>query len=64
MSTKKKDLVIEEIRASRRRMSLECRHDPDLLVCMVQRLQSRYGKQIRKYGRTHDGAKVALAHSA
>ena len=64
MSTRKKDLVIEEIRASRREMSAECRHDAALLIGMVQKLESRYGRQIRKYGRMREGAKAALVHSA
>jgi hypothetical protein len=41
--------IIEEVRSSRRRMSLECGHDPARLIAYLKQYNDRYAAEIKAY---------------
>ena len=41
--------AIEEIRAGRRQMSVECRHDPKELIRLLKLYDAKYARQVRMY---------------
>jgi len=45
------DKIIDEIRASRCRMSQECGHDMSRYVAYLKQFNSRYRAQVRRYER-------------
>jgi len=47
------DLVIEEVRRSRCRMSEQCGHDVTRYLQFLQDFNSRYAAQVRKYRESH-----------
>ncbi|MBI4178641.1 hypothetical protein HY522_04335 [bacterium] len=50
--TGKKD-IIEEIRQSRRRMSLECGHNIRRYIRALKRFNIKYSAQVTQYRQTH-----------
>jgi len=53
--------VIEEIRASRRRMSLECGHDISKLIEHIRSFEPQYAKQVEEYRKKHPNQSKAEA---
>jgi len=56
-----RELAIEEVRRSRRRMSEECGHDPKRLVQLLQDFNRRYAAQVEKYRRLRRAAAASAS---
>jgi hypothetical protein len=41
--------IIEEVRSSRRQMSLECGHDPARLIAYLKQYNDKYAAEIKAY---------------
>jgi hypothetical protein len=50
--------IIEEIRASRRRMSELCKHDPDRYIEYLRKFNRKYSNQVERFKKKYRASLV------